>query len=72
MAYKAPSVHKVVQETPDPVINMAETSAAIGNEKKKRGLLSTFMGNYAGNARSAGFLQNLINKQSTLGNQTTD
>lgn len=72
MSYSAPKVKEVVQKTPDPLINLGDTSGAITNERKKKGLLSTFTGGgMAG--RSSGFLSGLINKQQpTLGNQVTD
>ena len=72
MSAHVPKAKNVVQETPDPLINLGDTAAAVSNEKRKRGMLSTFMGNSMGNARSSGFLANLINKQSTLGSQVTD
>ena len=73
MSYHAPKASDVVQKTPDPLINLGDTAATVGNEKRKKGMLSTFMGNSMGNARSAGFLAGLMNKQQpTLGNQTTD
>lgn len=73
MSYHAPKAKDVVQETPDPLINLGDTSAAVSNEKRKKGMLSTFMGNSMGNVRSAGFLAGLMNKQQpTLGSQVTD
>ena len=72
MSAHAPSVEQVVQKTPDPLINLGATSADVSNERRKKGMLSTFMGNSMGNARSSGFLAGLMNKQSTLGSQITD
>lgn len=67
MGYKAPSVKQVVQKTPDPLINLGETSAAVGNERRKRGMLSTFTG--SGMSRSSGFLSGLMQRMSpSLGN----
>lgn len=74
MAHSAPTVKQVVQKTPDPLINLGDTSGAVANEKRKRGMLSTFMGNTGGGmSRSSGFLAGLMNRiQPRLGNQTTD
>lgn len=69
MSYHAPKPDQTVTKTPDPLINLGDTSAVVGNEKRKRGLLSTFMGNSTSGSRSSGFLSGLINKQQTLGNQ---
>lgn len=73
MSYHAPKVKDVVQETPPPLINLGDTAAAVKNERNKRGLLSTFMGNSPASSRSSGFLAGLMNnKTTTLGNQPTD
>lgn len=72
MGYSAPDIKQVVQKTPDPVINMGDAASAVRNQRNKRGLLSTFMGNSSANNRSSGFLANMINKTNTLGNQPTD
>ena len=73
MSYHAPKVSDVVQKTPDPLINLGDTSAAVRNQRNKRGMLSTFMDRSAAASRSAGFLAGLANnKSSTLGNQPTD
>ena len=72
MSMHAPKAKDIVQETPDPLINLGDTAAAVSNERRKRGMLSTFMGNSMGNARSSGFLAGLINKQPALGSQITD
>jgi hypothetical protein len=43
MSYKAPKVSDVVQKTQAPLINLGETTADIQNQRKKQGLLSTFL-----------------------------
>ena len=63
-APSTPQVKEVVEETPDPLINMGETSAAVKNEKRKKGLLSTVTGS---RNRSGGLLANLA-KHFDLGN----
>ena len=73
MSYHAPKVKDVVEKTPDPLINLGDTSAAVKNEHNKRGLLSTFLDHSSANTRSSGFLANMMNnKTTTLGNQPTD
>ena len=73
MSAHAPKTSQVVQKTPDPLINLGDTAGAVSNERRKRGMLSTFMGNAVGNSRSAGLLANMLNRQqSALGNQTTE
>lgn len=63
MGYSAPKVKDVVQKTPDPLINLGNTTGVIQNEKHKRGLLSTFL---QPRNRSAGMLSNIM-KQHELG-----
>ena len=73
MSHHAPKVENVVEKTPDPLINLGDTSAAVKNERNKRGLLSTFLDRSSANTRSSGFLANMMNnKTTTLGNQPTD
>ena len=63
MAYSPPKVKDVVEKAPDPVINMAETTAITKNERKKQGMLSTFL---QPRNRTAGMLANIV-KQQELG-----
>jgi hypothetical protein len=63
MSAHTPSVKQVVQETPDPVINMADVGSINQNEKRKQGLLSTFL---QPRNRSAGMLANIM-RQHELG-----
>lgn len=66
MSYKAPKASTVVQKTPDPVINLAETGADIENQKNKRGLLSTFL--QGSRNRTAGMIGQALNTaRTTLG-----
>lgn len=66
MSYKAPKVSEVVQKTPDPLINLAETGADFENQKNKRGLLSTFL--QGSRNRSSGMIgQALSTAKTTLG-----
>lgn len=67
MSFKAPKVEQVVQETPDPLINLGATSADMKNQRNRRGLLSTFL--QGSRNRTAGILGNAINSngRSTLG-----
>lgn len=66
MGYKAPKVQDVVQKTPDPLINLGETSAEMQNQRNKRGLLSTFL--QGSRNRTAGTIgQALSNTHTTLG-----
>lgn len=64
MGYSAPKVGNVVQKSPDPLINLGETTGVIKNEKRKQGLLSTFL---QSRNRSAGMLADIA-KQHELGN----
>ena len=64
MSMHVPRAKDVVQETPDPLINLGETSAVVGNEKRKKGMLSTFTG---ARNRSGGLLANLA-RHISLGN----
>lgn len=66
MGYKAPKVSNIVQETPQPLINLKETSADMQNERNRRGLLSTFL--QGSRNRTAGTIgQALSNTRTTLG-----
>lgn len=66
MSYKAPKVSEVVQKTPDPLINLAETGAEVKNQKDKKGLLSTFLQG-SRNPTSGVLGQALGNSKTTLG-----
>ncbi len=68
MSYSTPKIKQVVQKTPDPLINLGDTAADVKNQRNKRGLLSTFMGNSMPNNRTAGFLSGMMQKQPSLGN----
>lgn len=66
MGAKAPKIQQVVQETPQPLINLKETSADMQNERNRRGLLSTFL--QGSRNRTAGTIgQALSNTRTTLG-----
>lgn len=66
MGYKAPKASQVVQKTPDPLINMAETTADVQNQRNKRGMLSTFL--QGSRNRTAGMLGSVLNNTTaTLG-----
>ena len=68
MGYKAPKV----TPTPDPLINLGETSADVKNQKDKQGFLSSFL--QGSRNRGSGFLSNYLAQpqktQSTLGSTT--
>lgn len=64
MGHSAPKVKDVVKEAPDPVINLSETAGMMQNEKRKQGLLSTFL---QPRNRTAGLLSGIA-KQHELGN----
>lgn len=64
MGYHAPK--NVVQKTPDPLINLAETGAEVQNQRNKRGMLSTFL--QGSRNRTAGTLANaVVHRQQSLG-----
>jgi hypothetical protein len=66
MGAKAPKIQQVVQETPQPLINLKETGADMQNERNRRGLLSTFL--QGSRNRTAGTIgQALSNTRTTLG-----
>lgn len=66
MGAKAPKIQQVVQKTPEPLINLTETSADMQNERNRRGLLSTFL--QGSRNRTAGTIgQALSNTRTTLG-----
>lgn len=70
MGYKAPKASQVVQKTPDPLINMAETTADVQNQRNKRGMLSTFL--QGSRNRTAGMLGTVLNNTTTtLGRSNT-
>lgn len=70
MGYKAPKASDVVQKAPDPLINMAETTADVQNQRNKRGMLSTFL--QGSRNRSAGLLGSVLNNATTtLGRSNT-
>lgn len=64
MGYHAPK--NVVQKTPDPLINLAETGAEVEYQKNKRGMLSTFL--QGSRNRTSGMIGQALNRtQPTLG-----
>lgn len=63
MGYKAPKASQVVQKAPDPLINMAETTADVQNQRNKRGMLSTFL--QGSRNRTAGMLGTVLNNTTT-------
>lgn len=67
MSFKTPSTPKV-EKTPDPLINLGETSADVQNQRNKQGFLSSFL--QGTRNRSSGMLGGILNgmqKQQTLG-----
>lgn len=66
MSYHTPNIEQVVQKTPDPLINLGETSEEMKNQRNKRGFLSTFL--QGSRNRQAGILGSLIgNQKQSLG-----
>ena len=65
MSFHTPKVKDVVQKTPDPLINLAETGADVQNQRSKRGLLSTFL--QGSRNRGAGMIGQALSKTTTLG-----
>ena len=66
MSFHTPNVNQVVQKTPDPLVNLNETSADVQNQRNKRGLLSTFL--QGSRNRTSGTIgQALANTHNTLG-----
>lgn len=65
MGYKAPKV----QKTPDPLINLGETSADVQNQRNKQGFLSSFLQGTRnrGSGMLSGILNNQQRQQPTLG-----
>lgn len=65
MGYHAPT--STPEKTPDPLINLSETSADVKNQRNKQGYLSSFL--QGTRNRSSGFLANLASqpKQASLG-----
>ena len=70
MGYKAPKASQVVQKAPDPLVNMAEITADVQNQRNKRGMLSTFL--QGSRNRTAGMLGSVLNNvTTTLGRSNT-
>lgn len=65
MGYKAPKV----QKTPDPLINLGETSADVQNQRNKQGFLASFLQGTRNRSSGilGGVLSNTQRQQPTLG-----